>query len=196
MSFSLKPVLAATLVAITNVANTQVPSDDLPVDADWRPKAEARILERLRSQNPGPLRCDFVLNSRAAFLAPVPGRATVLNFWRPSCEPCKPLLSELAELSKNEGAHVAVIAAAEGGSPLIPKPDLIALREQISGIVREHDVAFPVCGYTDHAQTKRWQAEGVPLTLFFDSDGRLGRVAMGAVEASFALKQIKQGWRP
>ncbi len=35
-------------------------------------------------------------------------------------------------------------------------------------MVEKLGVPFPVCGYTDHEQTKRWEAEGVPLTVLFD----------------------------
>ena len=190
------PTLRPCLVILSLLFGiAQAPSDD-PPDPDWRAKTEHRILERLNSTKPGALKCDFVVNSDRDFAPPVPGRTTVLNFWRPGCEPCKPLLDELAAFSKSAPAGVVVMAAAEDGSPSKSRQDVVAVREQISAIVRAHGVDFPVCGYTDHAQTKRWQAEGVPLTLLFDVNGRVGRVALGAVEASAALKQLRDGWRP
>lgn len=170
-----------------------------PADPDWRPKAEQRILERLNKSTSLTMRCDFVLNAKgdaAPFTAAVAGRTTVLNFWRPSCAPCKPLLKELAYFSRTAPDDVAVLAAAEGGSLYGGRVDVVKAREQISSIVTQYGVPFPVCGYTSHAQTKMWQAEGVPLTLFLDRNGRVGRVAMGAVEASSVLKQLEGGWRP
>jgi len=170
-----------------------------PADRDWRPKAERRILERLNASSNRTIRCDFVVNAppnAAPFTPSIAGRTTVLTFWRPSCGPCKPLLEELAALSRSAPADVAVLAAAEGGSPYRQPVDIAKVREEINGIVQQHGVPFPVCGYTDHAQSKLWQAEGVPLTLFFDSSGRIGRVAIGGAEGSSALKQLQAGWRP
>jgi thiol-disulfide isomerase/thioredoxin len=190
--------IAAPLLAL---GIGQAVAQDTPEDAaarDWRPKAERRILERLNAST-RTMKCDFVVNAlpdAAAFTPAIAGRTTVLNFWRPSCGPCKPLLKELAAFFKKAPGDVAVLAAAEGGSSYGQPVDIVKVREQIGSIVRQHGVPFPVCGYTDHSQTKMWQAEGVPLTLFFDPSGRVGRVAMGAVEASSALKQLEAGWRP
>lgn len=43
-----------------------------------------------------------------------------------------------------------------------------AAHKDITAVVEKLGVPFPVCGYTDHEQTKRWEAEGVPLTVLFD----------------------------
>ena len=184
-----------SLLATAGFAVAQVPSDEPPEDPDWRPKTERRILARLNDSAAPVLKCDFVLNPAAGAalsMRAIPGRTTILNFWRPNCEPCKPLLKELAAFSRRAPDGIVVLAAAEGAKQL----GLVAVRQQIKTIVQESGVVFPVCGYTDHAQTKRWQAEGVPLTLFFDGSGRVGRVALGAVEGSAALEQLRGGWRP
>jgi len=170
-----------------------------PFDPNWRLKAERRILERLDASPDLVLKCDFVLNpvgDRASFAVPVVGKTTILNFWRPSCGPCKPLLKKLGAFSRKPVSDIAVLGAAEASSSYGERGDVPKARELISGIVTRYEVPFPMCGYTDHSQTKKWQAEGVPLTLFFDAGGRVRRVAMGADEAARALKQLEKGWRP
>jgi thiol-disulfide isomerase/thioredoxin len=191
--------MAAALLAFGAGGAVAQEQPEEPADREWRPKAERRILERLNESTGLTMRCDFVLNAQpdaAPFTAAIAGRTTVLNFWRPSCGPCKPLLKELAAFFRTAPGDVAVLAAAEGGSLYGERIDAVKAREVISRIVKQYGVPFPVCGYTDHSQTKRWQAEGVPLTLILDRNGRVGRVAMGAVEASSVLKQLEAGWRP
>lgn len=167
-------------------------------ESEWRPAAEQRILARLKAIPEQPLKCDFVLNaaSAASFAVPVHGRTTILNFWRPSCGPCKPLLTQLTAMAKGAPADLAILSAAEGGSPYGGVADPVKARDEIDSIVHQHSILLPVCGYTDHAQTKRWQAEGVPLTLFYGPDGTLRRVALGADEGSRAIEQLRNGWRP
>jgi thiol-disulfide isomerase/thioredoxin len=188
---------AALFASVGGGVVAQEPADE-PPDAEWRVKAEQRILERIKKLTSPTLRCDFVLNAQpdaAPFTPGIPGRTTVLNFWRPSCGPCKPLLKELSAFSQS-ARDVAVLAAAEGGSLYGERVDVARARELIEAVVVEYGVRFPVCGYTDHGQTKTWQAEGVPLTLVLDTTGRVRRVAMGAVEASSVLSQLQAGWRP
>ena len=191
--------VAAAFVALAVAqALSQEPADERP-ESEWRPRAERRILERLNASSSRKMKCEFVVNAppqATPFVPSIPGKSTVLNFWRPSCGPCKPLLEELAAFSRTAPDDVVVLGAADGGSPYGQPIDPGKVREAIGGIVRQHGVPFPVCGYTDHAQTKAWQAEGVPLTLFFDRSGRITRVALGATECSSALKQLQAGWRP
>jgi len=195
----MRHVMAAALVALAvGQVVPQEPADE-PPESEWRPEAERAILDRLNASSSRTMKCEFVLNARSQatpFVPSIPGKSTVLNFWRPSCGPCKPLLEELATFSRTAPDDVAVLGVAEGGSPYGQPVDPAKVREEIGGIVRRHGVPFPVCGYTDHAQTKAWQAEGVPLTLFFDRSGRITRVALGATECSSALKQLQAGWRP
>jgi thiol-disulfide isomerase/thioredoxin len=191
-------IAAVLFASVLGGAVAQAPPEE-PADPEWRLKAEQRILERLNKLKSPALRCDFVFNAQpegAPFTAGIPGRTTVLNFWRPTCGPCKPLLRELSAFSQTAPADVGVLAAAEGGSLYGERVDVAKARELIGAVVEQYGVGFPVCGYTDHGQTKTWQAEGVPLTLVLDPTGRVTRVAMGAVEASSVLSQLKAGWRP
>ena len=195
----MRHVLAAALVALAvGQVLPQEPADE-PPESEWRPEVERRILERLNASSNRTMKCEFVVNAppqATPFEPSIPGKSTVLNFWRPSCGPCKPLLEELAAFSRTAPNDVAVLGVAEGGAPHGQPVDPAKVREEIGGIVRKHGVRFPVCGHTDHAQSKAWRAEGVPLTLFFDRSGRITRVALGATGCSSALKQLQAGWRP
>jgi thiol-disulfide isomerase/thioredoxin len=190
--------MAAALLALGLSQALAQDATKEPPEHVWRPQAERRILERLNASSNRTIRCDFILNAlpSASFTPSIAGRTTVLNFWRPSCGPCKPLLDELAALSRSAPRDVVILAAAEGESPYGQPVAIDKVRQEISAIVRQHGVPFPVCGYTDHSQAKLWQAEGVPLTLFFDPSGRIGRVAIGGAEGSRALKELQAGWRP
>jgi len=192
------PIACLLLALVTVSAGAQEAPDEAP-DPNWRPKEEQRILNRLNAAPDLRLRCDFVLNAATAdgsFRVPVAGKITVLNFWRPSCGPCKPLLSRLGAYSRTGAADLVVLGAAEGGKLYGEPVGVVKARELISGIVSKYAVPFPVCGYTDHLQTKAWQAEGVPLTVVFDAGGRVRRVAFGGDEGLRVVEQLEGGWRP
>jgi thiol-disulfide isomerase/thioredoxin len=188
----------AVLLAVLAVGTATAQEEDVP-DPDGLAKAERGILDKLNASPNVGLKCDFVVNSaatEASLPVPVVGKVTVLNFWRPSCGPCKPLLEKLAAYSRKAPSDVVVLAAAEGGSLYGERVDSATARQLISPIVTRYMVSFPVCGYTDHTQTKAWQAEGVPLTVVFNATGRVSRVALGGDEGLRLVEQLEKGWRP
>lgn len=195
MSVSRSALLLLCLVGIADSGMPQSPAEE-KLDPDWRLKAERRTLELLASVDA--LECDFVLNGAGGqnSMRAIPGRTTILTFWRPTCEPCKPLLKKLGAFSERAPHDTVVLSAVEVALARSSDLDLLSARRQVTTILQQQRVAFPVCAYTDHAQTKRWQAEGVPLTLFFDTTSRVRRVALGSAEASAALEQLRAGWRP
>ncbi len=202
----LREVTLKTLVAVLVLAVVRGGYGQEPVEGDWRTATENRIAIRLNALPVRDLSCDFLLNSSndpASFPAAVSGKTTVLNFWRPSCEYCKPLLKDLAEFAMSGIKDVAVASAAEESSrkdrpnPKVRGTGQTDGDETIAGVLRSlGGLPFPVCGYRDHGQTKRWQAEGVPVTVVFDTRGRVTRVVFGGPEGSDLLRQLRGGWRP
>jgi hypothetical protein len=191
----MKTVLATAVVLGVAFAFSEAPEHSAHIDAsaempdsNWQAARETRILGRLNSSTSRSLSCDFVMNwpdSPTNFPANVDGKTTVLLFWRPSCTYCEPILKDLATFVKDSSKDVVVLSAAESSKP----EGIAAMVKAVGG------VSFPVCGYSDHDQTKRWQAEGVPLTIVFDSRGRAARAAAGS-DASAIVAQLRSGWRP
>jgi thiol-disulfide isomerase/thioredoxin len=173
---------------------------DAPAALDWRATTERRIVGEIGAAGLQTLTCDFVLNSRkqpSVVSAAVAGKTTVLNFWRPSCEFCKPVLTELAKLAASRPRDVIVLAAVEGDGSHGESVDEGAARQRAETVVEMiGGLPFPVCGYIDHEQSRRWQAEGVPITFVFDKNGRIARAALGGESGTALVKELRAGWRP
>jgi len=104
--------MAVALVALALGHVLPQEAAEEPPESEWRPAAERRILERLNASSSKTMKCEFLVNvppEATPFVPSIPGKSTVLNFWRPSCGPCKPLLEELAACSRSAPDDVAVL---------------------------------------------------------------------------------------
>jgi len=98
-------------------------------------------------------------------------------FWTPTCGPCKPLRADMAALSNRKPKALSVLGIVQSGdSELEPPGEWQMLR--VKQLVVQYKVGFPTCVHGSRELTKRWKAEGVPLTLLLSEKG-VERVAMG-----------------
>ncbi|MBI2919513.1 MAG: tetratricopeptide repeat protein [Planctomycetes bacterium] len=116
-----------------------------------------------------------------------PGRTLVLNFWSPTCAPCKRELPRLAELSRRYGEKVAFRGVCVDARDLeaaraivktcgIPYPQYVATSEMLSSFFGD-SAAIPI-----------------PATFVFDGTGNLRRIFRGEVqgdELSSVLESFK-----
>jgi thiol-disulfide isomerase/thioredoxin len=140
---------------------------------------EAAILKALGGSALPALECDTVLNSArdpAQLLRVAPGKELLMLFWTPTCGPCKPLVAELAALAA-KSRDVTVVGVVQTADPDLDPPGEWQLL-RVKAIMAQYKVSFPTCVHTSTELSRKWQAEGVPLTLLVSEKG-VERVALG-----------------
>jgi len=154
---------------------------------------EASIVESFKGHPLPTLECDTVLNSNLSphQLLQVPaGGKLVLNFWTPTCGPCKPLLAELAALAMTKPPNLTFVSIVRSADlELEPPGEWQLLRVQ--GLMAKYKVGFPTCVHTSSDVTQRWQAGGVPLTLLVSADKGVERAACGGENGQRLLDELK-----
>ena len=152
---------------------------------------ETSIVEALKGPPLPALECDTVLNSDLPpqqLLRVPPGGKLVLNFWTPTCGPCKPLLAELAALADAKPGNLAIIGVVQSADPESEPPGEWQLL-RVKGLLAQYKVRFPTCLHMSRELTHRWQAGGTPLTLLI-SDKGVERAALGAKNGHQLLHEL------
>ena len=153
---------------------------------------EAVILESFKGHPVPSLDCDTVLNSGATpsqLLRMAGSTKLVVNFWTPTCGPCKPLLADLAAVARSHPADFTVIGVVKSADGELEPPGEWRLL-RVKGLMAQYKVDFPTCVYTSNDMTRRWQAGGVPLTLLLSPDKGVERVAVGAESGARLLQDL------
>jgi thiol-disulfide isomerase/thioredoxin len=102
----------------------------------------------------------------AATLAPAPGRPVVLTFFAAWCTPCVtelPLIERLSRSWQQQGPAAPVV---------------VGVDEQDQGpdgrdLVRRAGVTFPSGFDHDGSVGRRWDVDGLPITVFIAPSGRI-----------------------
>ena len=160
-------------------------------DTNLNAGQEALILKQLNAGALPPLQCDAVLNSRgaAADLTRVPvGERRLMMFWTPACEPCKPLLAQLAALAAENPKGLSVVSVVRSALPdLEPEGDWGM--DRVKRLVAEYKVSFPTCVHSSKRVTSEWHAEGVPITYLLSEKG-VERVASGGTNGLALVAEL------
>lgn len=109
------------------------------------------------------------LDGQALSLAAYRGRPVIVNFWGPSCVPCReefPLF--LDELALHEADGLAIIGVLMFDPP-IPAQDFI----------RDQGATWPTIDDPDGAIRTAYRAVARPQTYFIDRDGILRGIQVG-----------------
>jgi len=105
------------------------------------------------------------LNGSERSLKELVGRVVVLNFWATWCEPCRDEMPLLVAAHKRYGGSGVVIIGASA--------DDESTRSQIPAFLRKMRIEFPIwIGATTEHMRALGLGEGLPVTAFFDRDGR------------------------
>lgn len=153
---------------------------------------ETAIVEALKGKSLPTMQCESVLNSDASpaqLLRVPPGMKLLLNFWTPTCAPCKPLLAELAALADTKPSNLAFLGVVQAADPELEPPGEWQLL-RVKGLMAQHKVHFPTCVHTSNEMTRRWQAQGVPLTLLASAEKGVERAALGGKNAQLLLAEL------
>jgi thiol-disulfide isomerase/thioredoxin len=174
------------------VAPAEASADVLDVgDANLVADVEAAIQKALSGTSLPTLECDAVLNSNLRpeqLLRVPPGERRLVMFWTPTCGPCKPLLADMAALSNTKPKALSMLGIVQSGdSELEPPGEWQVLR--VKQLVVQYKVGFPTCVHSSRKLTKRWKAEGVPLTLLLSEKG-VERVAMGGKNGQLLVADL------
>jgi cytochrome c biogenesis protein CcmG/thiol:disulfide interchange protein DsbE len=125
---------------------------------------------------PAPAFSGTTLDGEALALADLRGRPVIVNFWGPSCVPCRdefPLfLAKLAEHRADDLAIVGILMF----DPPAPARDFIA----------DHGATWPTIDDPEGTIRTAYRAIARPQTYFIDRDGILRQIQVGQVsEADF-----------
>lgn len=107
-----------------------------------------------------------------AVLGDHPGRPVVLTFFAAWCGPCKKELPAVEAL------------AGRPGGPGVVGVDVFDQRADAQDLLAASRVTFPAGFDHDGAVGARWGVNGLPVTVFIGSDGRIVHYHRGQLEAS------------
>ena len=122
------------------------------------------------------------LSGKAWDLAPLRGRAVLINFWATWCAPCKEEMPTLQTLAELEGERLAVLA--------------VNVREPLPRVrryVQSSGLSLPVLPDPKGEITRAWGMTVFPSTVLIDTAGRPRQTITGAADwtGAAALDWIK-----
>ncbi|HEY5578991.1 MAG TPA: TlpA disulfide reductase family protein [Acidimicrobiia bacterium] len=110
------------------------------------------------------------------------GRPVLLNFWYPSCPPCR---AEMPALDQVARATPEVLFLGVGVPILDTKEDAIAFSEEIG-------VSYPIGWDETEAVSALYPTLGYPTTFIVGSDGTIIRQFIGIVSAEWLTELLAQ----
>ncbi len=119
--------------------------------------------------DPAPDIVGTTLDGAPFHLADLRGHPVVINFWGPSCVPCRdefPLLA--TKLQAHAGDGLAVVGVLTD-DPVAPAQDF----------VRDYDATWPTVQDPDKAFKAAYRVAGRPQTYFVDRDGIIRSIQIG-----------------
>jgi thiol-disulfide isomerase/thioredoxin len=162
------PVVAAGIVAAAVASSSGGAADKPPFRA-----ARAFTLPPVEGGKP------------AATLRSAPGRPVVLTFFAAWCAPCVselPLIERLSRSWQQEGP----------GAPVVVGVDELDQRPDGLNLVRRTGVTFPSGFDHDGSVGRRWNVDGLPITVFIAPDGRVVSYHRGQLNQGILDRLVRQ----
>jgi thiol-disulfide isomerase/thioredoxin len=110
------------------------------------------------------------------------GKAVVLEFWSPDCEPCVENLPHLTALAgKFSGRPVVFISAA------------LAPKDEVAEFLKDHEMAGIVAADTPMALFRSFKGRGIPHTILIDKDGKVAAFTYPSMVTEETLENLLAG---
>ncbi|HET9435777.1 MAG TPA: TlpA disulfide reductase family protein [Candidatus Limnocylindrales bacterium] len=142
----------------------------------FRPGTSSNPIERGR---PAPAFAGTTLDGERLALADLRGRPVVVNFWGPSCVPCRdefPLFVSM--LAEHGGEGLAIVGILKDDPPSTARD-----------FIRDYGATWPTVEDPDEAIETAYRALARPFTIFIDRDGVIRELQIGEItEAEFEAK--------
>ena len=166
-----RPLVIALLIAVATTAGV------------WLfVRATSGVDDRASLDAPAPAIVGTTLDGEAFDLAALQGRPVIVNFWGPSCVPCRdefPLLIDKAAEHADEGLTIVGVLTDDPPEPA---------RE----FVTEYGATWPTVEDPDKAIKTAWRVAARPQTYFVDGEGIIRSIQVGELrEADFERQYAK-----
>lgn len=125
--------------------------------------------DRAGLDQPAPAVVGTTLDGEAFDLAALRGRPVVINFWGPSCVPCRdefPLL--ISKQADHAGDGLAIVGVLTDDPP-----------EPARAFVAEYGATWPTVEDPDRAMKTAWRVAARPQTYFVDAEGVIRGIQIG-----------------
>jgi cytochrome c biogenesis protein CcmG/thiol:disulfide interchange protein DsbE len=166
-----RPLVIALLIAVATTAGV------------WLfVRATSGVDDRAALDAPAPAIVGTTLDGEAFDLAALAGRPVIVNFWGPSCVPCRdefPLLIDKAAEHADDG--LAIVGVLTDDPP-----------EPARDFVTEYGATWPTVEDPDKAIKTAWRVAARPQTYFIDADGVIRSIQVGELrDADFERQYAK-----
>lgn len=166
-----RPLVIALLIAVATTAGV------------WLfVRATNGVDDRASLDAPAPAIVGTTLDGEAFDLAALRGRPVIVNFWGPSCVPCRdefPLLIDKA--AEHENAGLAVVGVLTDDPP-----------EPARDFVASYGATWPTVEDPDKSIKTAWRVAARPQTYFIDGDGIIRSIQIGELrDADFERQYAK-----
>lgn len=155
-----RPLVIALLIAVATTAGV------------WLfVRATSGDEQRAGLDQPAPAIVGTTLDGEAFDLAALRGRPVVVNFWGPSCVPCRdefPLL--IAKAAEHAGDGLAIVGVLTDDPP-----------DPAREFVAEYGATWPTVEDPDRSMKAAWRVAARPQTYFIDADGVIRGIQIGEV---------------
>jgi cytochrome c biogenesis protein CcmG/thiol:disulfide interchange protein DsbE len=166
-----RPLVIALLIAIATTAGV------------WLfVRATSGVDDRASLDSPAPAIVGTTLDGESFDLAALQGRPVIVNFWGPSCVPCRdefPLLIDKAAEHADDG--LAIVGVLTDDPP-----------EPARAFVAEYGATWPTVDDPDKAIKTAWRVAARPQTYFVDAAGVIRSIQVGELrDADFERQYAK-----
>jgi cytochrome c biogenesis protein CcmG/thiol:disulfide interchange protein DsbE len=166
-----RPLAIALLIAIATTAGV------------WLfVRATSGVDDRASLDSPAPAIVGTTLDGESFDLAALQGRPVIVNFWGPSCVPCRdefPLLIDKAAEHADDG--LAIVGVLTDDPP-----------EPARAFVAEYGATWPTVDDPDKAIKTAWRVAARPQTYFVDAAGVIRSIQVGELrDADFERQYAK-----
>jgi cytochrome c biogenesis protein CcmG/thiol:disulfide interchange protein DsbE len=145
-------------------------------------RATSGVDDRASLDSPAPAIVGTTLDGESFDLAALQGRPVIVNFWGPSCVPCRdefPLLIDKAAEHADDG--LAIVGVLTDDPP-----------EPARAFVAEYGATWPTVDDPDKAIKTPWRVAARPQTYFVDAAGVIRSIQVGELrDADFERQYAK-----